>query len=56
MSVQFPPGPGFSGFNAPLRMEADIHDIEIEGAIPADLNGHFLSRPARLLVSATICQ
>lgn len=41
MSVQFPPGPAFSGFNAPFRTEVDVHDLEVEGELPKGLNGHF---------------
>lgn len=42
MSVDFRDHPMFPrGFNAPTRFEADIHDCEVWGQIPADLQGHF---------------
>jgi carotenoid cleavage dioxygenase-like enzyme len=42
MAVTFPAIPTFSGFNAPVRAEVDLLDLEvIEGAIPADLTGTF---------------
>jgi carotenoid cleavage dioxygenase len=41
MAVPFPKHPGFTGFNAPFRTEADIFDLEVEGTLPTDLNGSF---------------
>ena len=42
MAVDFRNHPMFPpGFNAPTRFEADIHDCEGCGQIPADLQGHF---------------
>ena len=41
MSLEFPKNPGFMGFNAPFRMNIDLHDAEHEGDIPTELNGHF---------------
>ena len=41
MAINFS-GDGFhTGFFAPLRFEADIHDCEVEGRIPDDLDGSF---------------
>lgn len=39
MTSPFPHTPSFKGYNAPSRIEADIFDLEIEGTLPADLNG-----------------
>lgn len=43
MAVDFRGHPMFpsSGFNAPTRFEADVHDCEVWGEIPSDLTGHF---------------
>jgi carotenoid cleavage dioxygenase-like enzyme len=42
MAVDFRKHPMFPpGFNAPTRFEADVHDCEVWGEIPADLQGHF---------------
>jgi carotenoid cleavage dioxygenase len=42
MAITFPAIPTYSGFNAPVRAEVDIFDLEVtEGAIPADLAGTF---------------
>lgn len=38
---RYPDLPIYTGFNAPSRMEVDIHDLEIEGTVPADLDGAF---------------
>jgi carotenoid cleavage dioxygenase-like enzyme len=38
---QFPQTPSFTGFNTPSRIEADILDLHVEGAIPAELDGAF---------------
>ncbi|MFM0229653.1 carotenoid oxygenase family protein [Paraburkholderia sediminicola] len=40
-SNRFPDIPTFRGFNAPSRVESDIFDLEVEGDLPADLNGTF---------------
>ncbi|MBC7986142.1 MAG: carotenoid oxygenase family protein [Sphingomonadaceae bacterium] len=37
----FPETFSFTGPNKPERWEADIHDLEVEGEIPADLDGAF---------------
>ncbi|MCW2410705.1 MULTISPECIES: carotenoid oxygenase family protein [unclassified Sphingobium] len=39
--AHFPNTFGFTGTLRPLRLQGDIHDVEIEGAIPADLDGAF---------------
>ena len=39
MTKPFPATPGFTGYNAPSRVEADIFDLEIEGELPASING-----------------
>src|SRR3990167_3992218 len=39
MTGPFPTSPSFSGYNAPSRIECDVYDLEVEGEIPADLNG-----------------
>jgi carotenoid cleavage dioxygenase len=35
----FPSTPGFTGYNAPSRVEADIFDLEVVGEIPASIAG-----------------
>ena len=39
--AKFPVSPSYTGFHAPSRLEADIHDLEIEGEVPKDINGAF---------------
>ena len=39
--AHFPDTPGFTGTLRPIRMEGDILDLEIEGEVPAQLNGTF---------------
>ncbi|HEY6868547.1 MAG TPA: carotenoid oxygenase family protein, partial [Novosphingobium sp.] len=39
--AHFPETPGFTGFNTPSRIEADIADLAHEGRIPPELNGAF---------------
>jgi carotenoid cleavage dioxygenase len=41
MAISFHEDSSQSGFFAPLRFEADIHDCEVAGTIPADLDGSF---------------
>ncbi len=41
MAVSFKGDPFHTGFYSPLRFEADVHDCEIDGKIPADLEGSF---------------
>lgn len=37
----FPRTEVFSGFNRPSRIEGDIHDLEVTGKIPDDIDGTF---------------
>jgi carotenoid cleavage dioxygenase len=39
--AKFPNTPAFTGFNTPVRFEGEILDLEIEGDMPADLDGAF---------------
>ncbi len=39
--AKFPTSPSYTGFHAPSRLEADIHDLEVEGEVPRDINGAF---------------
>jgi carotenoid cleavage dioxygenase-like enzyme len=39
--THFPNNPGFTGTLRPLRLEGDIRDMEIEGEVPAELDGAF---------------
>ena len=39
--AKFPDHPGFSSVLRLIRMEGDIGDLEVEGAVPADLDGAF---------------
>jgi carotenoid cleavage dioxygenase len=41
MTGRFPATPTFTGFNEPRRIEGEIFDLEIEGELPAALNGTF---------------
>jgi len=41
MSLRFPDTPTFTGFNAPVRIEGEIRDLEVEGEIPDGLEGAF---------------
>lgn len=41
MGVNFSSDPTARGFFAPLRFEADVHDCEVEGEIPAEICGSF---------------
>jgi len=41
MSFSFPDKPAFTGFNEPRCVEADVNDLEVEGEVPAALNGAF---------------
>jgi len=38
---RFPDEPAFTGYLAPSRFEFDINDLEVEGTVPADMNGIF---------------
>jgi carotenoid cleavage dioxygenase len=39
--MKFPDTPSFAGPMAPVRIEADIADLEVEGEVPRDLDGAF---------------
>lgn len=39
--ISFPDTIAFRGFFAPSRVEADVHDLEVQGTIPPDLDGAF---------------
>ena len=39
--MSFPDTIAFRGFFAPVRIEADVYDLEVEGTIPTDLDGAF---------------
>src|SRR4029453_6964729 len=39
--AKFPNTPSFTGLNSPVRIEADIFDVEVEGEIPDELDGAF---------------
>ncbi|MQA07219.1 MAG: dioxygenase [Pseudonocardiaceae bacterium] len=42
MVTRFPDQPGFTGFDAPMRVEADLMDVEVsQGAIPENLEGTY---------------
>jgi carotenoid cleavage dioxygenase-like enzyme len=41
MSVSFRGDPHHTGFYSPLRFEADLHDCEVDGRIPDELDGSF---------------
>lgn len=37
----FPDVPAFAGFNKPSRVEAHVHDLDVRGAIPLEMDGAF---------------
>lgn len=39
--AKFPKTPSFTGVFEPIRIEADVEDLDIEGEVPADLDGAF---------------
>src|SRR6476620_6426031 len=39
--AHFPDTRGFTGTLRPIRLEGDVLDLEIEGEVPAQLNGSF---------------
>src|SRR5215472_1848943 len=39
MSNAFPNAMDYTGFNAPSRVECDVHDLVVEGQIPAEVGG-----------------
>jgi carotenoid cleavage dioxygenase-like enzyme len=44
--LQFPADIVFSGYAAPVRIEGEVHDLEVIGAIPSDLNGVYFRNSA----------
>ena len=38
---KFPDSPRFTGVNAPSRIEMDLHDLEVVGEIPREIDGAF---------------
>ncbi|MDF2789305.1 MAG: lignostilbene-alpha,beta-dioxygenase, partial [Neobacillus sp.] len=38
---KFPDLPIYAGFNMPTRAEVDIHDLEVDGDLPTEINGAF---------------
>lgn len=45
-SVKFPEDLVFGGYFAPVRIEADVYDLEVEGQIPTALNGAYYKTSA----------
>jgi carotenoid cleavage dioxygenase len=41
MATTYPNSPQFTGLNTPVRIEWEAHDLEIEGEIPAEIEGAF---------------
>ena len=41
MTTPFPQAMDYIGHNAPSRVEAEIHDLVIEGALPEDIQGSY---------------
>jgi carotenoid cleavage dioxygenase-like enzyme len=41
MAGHFPDKPQFSGFMKPCRFEGEIQNLEVRGAIPAEIDGTF---------------
>jgi carotenoid cleavage dioxygenase-like enzyme len=41
VTTQFPRSPQLSGWEAPLRFEGDVYDLEITGEVPRELDGSF---------------
>ncbi|NOW45268.1 carotenoid cleavage dioxygenase [Novosphingobium sp. SG751A] len=37
----FPDVPAFTGFNTPSRVEANVHDLDVRGTIPPEMDGCF---------------
>jgi carotenoid cleavage dioxygenase-like enzyme len=44
--LRFPDDIVFRGYAAPSRIEGDVHDLEVEGQIPQELNGAFYRNSA----------
>ena len=45
-AVQFPDLLIYRGYSAPVRIEADVYDLEVQGTIPAGLNGAYFRASA----------
>lgn len=43
MTTPFPKSPTFMTIDEPFRFEGDLYDLEVEGEIPAELDGTFFS-------------
>jgi len=41
MTLAFPKTPNFTGWNAPVRAELDLSDLEVIGRIPPEMHGSF---------------
>jgi carotenoid cleavage dioxygenase len=41
VATRFPDLPIYTGFNEPSRIEADVHDLEVEGEVPRGIDGSF---------------
>ena len=44
--LQFPDILIYRGYSAPVRMETDVYDLEVEGTIPPELNGVYFRNSA----------
>jgi carotenoid cleavage dioxygenase len=44
--LQFPDDIVFRGYASPVRIEADVHDLEVVGQIPVELNGAYFRNSA----------
>ena len=44
--LQFPDQLIYQGYSAPVRIEADVYDLEVEGTIPPELNGAYYRNSA----------
>jgi carotenoid cleavage dioxygenase-like enzyme len=44
--LQFPDLLVYKGYSAPVRIEADVHDLEVIGNIPPELNGSYFRNSA----------
>lgn len=44
--LQFPDLLVYRGYSAPVRIEADVHDLEVVGSIPPELNGAYFRNSA----------
>jgi carotenoid cleavage dioxygenase len=45
-NLAFPDTPVFRGYAAPVRIEGDVHDLEVIGTIPAGMNGDYIRNSA----------